>query len=397
MQKTVPLESVIRKNEDIYWKGHPEKLPFIFNDIKYYLPELLLRLIFDIILCPILIIKYQPFNFMITFILFVLWIFHCMKCFELISRPLTRLNEWKNIYYIITNNHIYIQFGSGEQIYYRMYPIDRIGTKVFYRKNYIDSIFNVGTIGISVDDYYEERLISISGFEDVYQIFKGYTKTRQEQNIEKHQQEMLQEEKEYQEKLQKLEQEKEAELKRQEEIKRLNEEHEAAAISNANEIERDEHFETYEEYKQRSMAVIQESRREEMRKEDAKKRAEEARRRHEMRQAEAAAQKKQEQKINDEDIMETNAIEEMMNMQEEHLNNTRRPNPTVPQSANTPPRKNKKKPGYKFDDKTRRSKQQNTIPKSKIKNDGNEKAKAPEPVSDEEIENLDLSVFWKKK
>ena len=49
MQKTVPLESVIRKNEDIYWKGHPEKLPFIFNDIKYYLHELLLRLIFDII------------------------------------------------------------------------------------------------------------------------------------------------------------------------------------------------------------------------------------------------------------------------------------------------------------------------------------------------------------
>jgi hypothetical protein len=304
-KKVEPLEKVIRKNEDKYWEGKPEKLPFIFYDIKDNLLEFCLRGLFDIILLPYLILRFANFNIFITIILGVLWCFHAFGFLKLLYHPISRAKEWKDIYYIITDKHFYIQFGGNNDIYYRMYPIDRIGTKVFYRKNPIDSIFSVGTIGVSVDDYYEERVISVKDFENVYRVFKSFTDVRKLEEKQKAQEQAIFEAEEEKQRMAEEEQKKkdekynldltkdyeeETEYKKNEEP--ANEELFGGTLED--QINNTPKFETYEEYRKRSRDILEESRREELRREAAKRRAAEARYRSKMRQMEAEEAKAEE-------------------------------------------------------------------------------------------------------
>lgn len=180
-QKKVALQSVLGPDENIYWQGKPEKIAFALSELKDDIIELTLRILFDLILIPILFIntnaKFGPITFLF---LVVLYLFHLKPILDILSRPATKLLEWKNTYYIITDKNIYIQFGINH-IYYRAYPVDRIGTKVFYRKNKIDITLLVGTIGFSVDDYYEERFISIKDYEDVYKVLRSFASAKKEQ------------------------------------------------------------------------------------------------------------------------------------------------------------------------------------------------------------------------
>ena len=411
-KKTVPLESVIRKNEDKYWEGKPEKMAFIFNDFKDYAFELFLRGFFDVILLPFLIIKYANFNVIITIVLGVLWCFHAFGFVKLLGRPINRAKEWKDIYYIITDKHFYIQFGGGNDIYYRMYPIDRIGTKVFYRKNPIDSLFSVGTIGISVDDYYEERVISVKDFENVYRIFKGFTDVRKiEERQKAEERAMLEAEEE------RLQKEKEQEQKQQEtNIEKVQKEEKEEALDLNKEYAKNEDldfyggslddqinntpkFETYEEYRKRSRDILEESRREELRREAAKRRAAEARYRSQMRQQEAERAKQEEYDLadieekEDNDMISSSALSEVMDMQDEFYNSA--------QSNKGLRGKQKRKPQTK-----KKNKQINynidTAPKPVITENESAKYDGDDPVeineiSKEKATNLDLSVLWSTK
>jgi hypothetical protein len=180
-KKKIALESVLQSDENIYWEGHPEKLPYILYELKDYWSELILRLVFDLVLLPILFINTTyNFNVLSKIILLFLWLWHLTPIIKIMSKPLEKLLEWKNTFYIITDKNIYMQFGK-EQVYYRVYPSNRIGTKVFYRKNKIDSTLFTGTIGFSVDDYYEERFMSIKDYDDVYKVLRSFTNLRKEE------------------------------------------------------------------------------------------------------------------------------------------------------------------------------------------------------------------------
>ena len=190
-RKKAAIEGVLQPDENIYWQGKPEKLPFVLNEMREDFLELFLRILFDLILIPVLIANVQlEINIVATLVLIFLWILHLKPILDIIKKPTIKLLEWKNTYYIITDKNIYIQFGTNH-IYYRSYSSDRIGTKVFYRENQIDSTLFVGTIGFSVDDYYEERISSIKDYEDVYKILRSFASVKKVQLQEELEREKL--------------------------------------------------------------------------------------------------------------------------------------------------------------------------------------------------------------
>lgn len=254
-KKKIPLESVLNPNENIYWQGKPEKLAFILSGLKNDASELLLRIIIDLILIPVLFLNSNAdFSIIVQVILITLWLFHLKPILDILSKPAKKSIEWKNTYYIITDQNIYIQFGTNN-IYYRTYPSDRIGTKVFFRKNKIDSTLLVGTIGFSVDDYYEERLMSIKNYEDAFKVLKTFAAIKKE----------------------KIQEEMEAEKARQEELLKqqilLQEAEELQNKENnkENNIDDEYEFESYDDYKKRMQEEealrIQQQREEELQKE----------------------------------------------------------------------------------------------------------------------------------
>lgn len=234
-KKKVALERVLQPDENIYWQGKPEKMAYILCEFKDELPEVILRSIFDLILLPNLFfnstIQFQP---TLQFLLILLWVWHLKPLAEKCLIPWQKSLEWKNTYYIITDKNIYIQFGTN-QIYYRAYPSDRVGTKVFYRKNKIDSTLFVGTIGFSVDDYYEERIMSIKDYEDVFKILKGFAAQKKE---------ILQAQMD-------AEQERQLELLRQQEILNQSEELQKQKEELSEKAGDEYEFESYDAYKKR--------------------------------------------------------------------------------------------------------------------------------------------------
>ena len=181
-EKKAPLYNVIMdETENVRFSGQPEKIPYIINSCKEGLPKFCLDVLFKLIFIPVLffnIADKMPTNALIIAI--IIWLCYLYPTLAILKIPFEKAKEYKNIYYIVTDKAIYIQFGI-KQIYYRIYPNDRIGTRVFYRQNRIDSIFNVGTLGFSVDDYYEERFISIKDYESLYNVLRDVTNSKKEE------------------------------------------------------------------------------------------------------------------------------------------------------------------------------------------------------------------------
>ncbi len=180
--KRVPLYNVIGdEDENIFFEGRPNKTAFIINSCKEDFPKFFADVFFKVFLCPFLFTRIAPQLPLYTnIVLMVLWVLYLIPTIKMLRIPFLKMAEYKNTYYIVTNKAIYIQFGI-DQIYYRIYPNDRIGTRVFYRQNKIDNIFGVGTLGFSVDDYYEERLISVEDYESLYNVLKEVTNSRLEE------------------------------------------------------------------------------------------------------------------------------------------------------------------------------------------------------------------------
>ncbi len=198
-----PLHNVIMDvNENIMFENSPEKIPYIINSCRDELPKFLFDVLFKLFFIPIIFVNViDKLSIVAIIIMVALWIVYLIPTFLMVKIPFEKLREYKNIYYIVTDKAIYIQFGL-KQIYYRIYPNDRIGTKVFYRQNRIDSMFNVGTLGFSVDDYYEERFVSVKDYESLYNVLKEVTNSRKEELL-KRQEEREAKKREYEE-MQKL-------------------------------------------------------------------------------------------------------------------------------------------------------------------------------------------------
>ena len=180
--KRVPLYNVISgEDENIFFEGKPNKTAYVLNSCKEGFPKFLADIFFKLVLCPFLFLNVANTLPLITqIVIVVLWVLYLIPTFKMLQTPFQKIAEYKNTYYIVTNKAIYIQFGIN-QIYYRIYPNDRIGTRVFYRQNRIDNIFGVGTLGFSVDDYYEERLVSVEDYESLYNVLKEVTNSKREE------------------------------------------------------------------------------------------------------------------------------------------------------------------------------------------------------------------------
>ena len=180
--KKVPLYNVINgEDENIYFEGRPNKTAFVINSCREDFPKFAADVFFKLILCP-LVFERVMYTLPTTtnIFLMVVWFLYLIPTLKMLRIPLLKMAEYKNTYYIVTNKAIYIQFGI-DQIYYRIYPNDRIGTRVFYRQNRIDNIFGVGTLGFSVDDYYEERLVSVEDYESLYNVLKDVTNSKRDE------------------------------------------------------------------------------------------------------------------------------------------------------------------------------------------------------------------------
>lgn len=182
-KKKAPLYNVIGEDENVYFEGKPQKLAYIINSCKSDFPKFLFDVLFKVVFIPILLFTcLDNLNKTTTAVFIVFWILYLIPTVLMLRIPILKALEQKNTYYIITDKAVYIQFGVG-QIFYRTYPKERIGTKVFYRQNYVDSFFGVGTLGFSVDDYYEERIMSIKNYEGLFTILKDITNSRKEEMI----------------------------------------------------------------------------------------------------------------------------------------------------------------------------------------------------------------------
>lgn len=371
-KKKIPLESVLRPDENIYWQGKPEKLAFILSSLKNDAGELTLRVVFDLILIPVLFLNTTAeLNPSIQIFLILLWLFHLRPILEILSKPALKTVEWKNTYYIITDQNIYIQFGVNNT-YYRAYPVDRIGTKVFYRKNSIDSTLLVGTIGFSVDDYYEERLTSIKNYEDAFKTLKSFAAAKKEILQAEAQAEQLRQE----------------ELLRQQILEQEQAELENQQASYQEMVQEDLEFESYEDYKRR-MEEEEEAERRQRELEEAREREHEEllnkyneyRKRHDLqsRQNDNITPENQES-LND--SADDSGIEDGIEIEFPVDTGTK-------SKINRPPRgkRGKSKKGYKYDV---------TKAKPNVEYGGvNGPAPKTKPAqADDSSDDLDMSVLW---
>lgn len=372
-KKKIPLESVLRPDENIYWQGKPEKLAFILSSLKNDAGELALRVVFDLILIPVLFLNTTAqLNPSIQVFLILLWLFHLKPILEILSKPALKTVEWKNTYYIITDQNIYIQFGVNNT-YYRAYPIDRVGTKVFYRKNSIDSTLLVGTIGFSVDDYYEERLTSIKNYEDAFKTLKSFAAAKKEILQAEAQAEQLRQE----------------ELLRQQILEQEQAELESQQESYKEMAQQDLEFESYEDYKRRMEEEEEEERRQreleearEREHEELLNKYNEYRKRHDL-QSRQNDNITQDNKTDLNDSADDSGIEDGIEI--EFPVDTGSSNSKI----NRPPRgkRGKSKKGYKYDV---------TKAKPNVEYGGiNGPAPKSKPApSDDSSDDLDMSVLW---
>ena len=183
MRKTIPVKNVLGEDENIYFEGKPNKIAFIVNECNGHIKKIILEILLNFIIMPVLFFAAQEtLTLPAKVLIAALWFVNIIFCLEDFGEPFKKARDWENVYYIITDQSIYMQFGY-KKIYYREYPKERIGTKVFYRRNKIDDLFGVGTLGFSVDDYYEERLYSIKDYEDVYTVLKDITNEKREEQL----------------------------------------------------------------------------------------------------------------------------------------------------------------------------------------------------------------------
>src|SRR5574344_1312951 len=117
-RKKIALESVLKPDENIYWEGKSERLPYLLSEIKDDIPELVLRIIFDLILIPVLFLNTtSEFGVITKIVLIMLWLWHLKPILLILSKPGLKSLEWKNTFYNITDKNIYMQFGTN-QVYY---------------------------------------------------------------------------------------------------------------------------------------------------------------------------------------------------------------------------------------------------------------------------------------
>ena len=147
------LELMVDKEEQILWRGRPNKkcyfLEGIFNPM---LPFALLWFLFDITFLSVAIFSStqgdsESANSFSVFILIPFMLFHMMPCWIYLAGVLTVARKYKHTEYILTDKGIYV---SGGVFAYtcQMKPYTEV-SRIFIHRGIFDQLLKVGDVVFS--------------------------------------------------------------------------------------------------------------------------------------------------------------------------------------------------------------------------------------------------------
>ena len=170
------LKQLVGNNEKIMYEGRPNKKCYIFESIfNPLLPIAILWAILDFAIIGVSLGVAEEDNsfavFMIPFFLF-----HLMPVWLYIGGALLSFRRYKNTYYIVTDNAVYISSGVFSKSYDSK-PFQEM-SRVNLHRGIFDQAFGVGDVIITTNQFSAKgvpasmKINSISNYTEVYNLVK---------------------------------------------------------------------------------------------------------------------------------------------------------------------------------------------------------------------------------
>lgn len=172
------LKQLINENEKILYEGKPDKKCFIFESIfNPLLPFALLWAFIDFGVLSAFIIT-ETDNML--FFLIPFFTLHLMPVWIYLGGILLTFRKYKNTYYIVTDNSIYISSGAFTK-HFTTKPFAEL-SHIDLHRGIFDQMFNVGDIVATSSQMKQNNtsatisINSISNYTEVYNIVKKLQK-----------------------------------------------------------------------------------------------------------------------------------------------------------------------------------------------------------------------------
>lgn len=175
------LHEAIGNEETILWEGKPNRRCFIFESI--FNPMLIIGLIWagiDITLLAFGVIdSHGNESAILGFVIFVF--FHMMPVWIYLMGVLAMVLRYRNSYYIITDQHVYVSRGVFS-FHYNLKPLKDL-PNVNIRQGIFDKLFHVGDVVLDDEnkdrpnqDFLRFQLINLTEYEKVASLIKEHQK-----------------------------------------------------------------------------------------------------------------------------------------------------------------------------------------------------------------------------
>ena len=173
------LKQLVNENEKILYEGSSNKKCFIFESIfNPMMPFALLWGIIDFVILGTTLHFSHYTNINIVIIPFML--FHLMPVWFYLGGVLFTIRRYKNTYYIVTDNGIYVSGGIFSKTY-KHKPFTEL-SHVDLHRGVFDQMFNVGDIRTSSSQFSSSNISesltieSVSNYIEVYNLVKKLQK-----------------------------------------------------------------------------------------------------------------------------------------------------------------------------------------------------------------------------
>lgn len=172
------LKKIVGEGETVLYEGKPNKACFLFESIfNPMLPFAILWGVIDfsILHSALLLSEEEELSYLI--IPFIL--LHLMPVWIYLGGVLLTFKKYKNSYYIVTDNSVYVSGGAFNKIYNQK-PFAEL-SHVDLHRGIFDQIFNVGDIIITSSQLANNMgaslsISSISNYTEVYNLVKKLQK-----------------------------------------------------------------------------------------------------------------------------------------------------------------------------------------------------------------------------
>lgn len=168
------LKSLIEENEKMYYEGRPDKKCFIFESLfNPLLPFAILWGIIDFsIIGGIALSDGEGFKDILFFII-PFFALHLMPVWIYLGGALMTYKKYKNTYYIVTDQAVYVSGGTFNKTFNRK-PFMEL-SRVNLHRGFFDQIFGVGDIVLSSNQFVtngSSAAFSINSIKNYSEVFK---------------------------------------------------------------------------------------------------------------------------------------------------------------------------------------------------------------------------------